>query len=254
MQHAMTLRQSHYINTFEVLKSTVRHRANILRNDAVFAGRNVYPYLNVLFVHIPKTAGTSMHATLAAADAAAASDGAVANADLQKLLRTRPGNHHMKASEWRTILGSAAFAGCTKVTVVRNPWDLMVSSFEWWRQKAPRFPPLAGLAARVQEMSFSSFLRSPLGARYVNEWPGEMVAWYQSDASDIVDRIFMFEDLEHSVRGFLSERGLADATIPRMGKVNSTVRRMYRSYYQQNDAELVGRRFLCDVERFGYSF
>jgi Sulfotransferase family len=247
-----TAPDTHDTAPFTIFKSRIRFKLNIRRKTAVHMGLNSYPRLNILFVHIPKTAGTSIHATLAAVDRTARTG--VYNYDLEKLLYTHPGNKHLKAYQWRRIIGKHSFRKIIKFTIVRNPWDLMVSSYEWWRQKANRFPALYQLSTCVQCMSFAEFLRSDVGSNRIAEWPGEFRDWYQYRGVDIVDTILKFEDLDEAIPTFLRNRSLSMSYELQLPHMNITLRKSYRKYYDERDVKLVGDRFEYDISRFNYSF
>jgi len=240
-------------HTLSLMKSRVRFSLNLRRRYAIRKGFNVYPYLNLIFIHIPKTAGSSIHSILAAADETLARTSLVYNPHLDKLLYTRPNSKHLKAYQWRAVMGKRAFEGCERVIVVRNPWDTMVSSYEWWRQKASQFPLLTATAHWVQTISFKDFLNSDLGSMYINEFRGEFRDWYQCRGVGVVEHVIKFENMKEDLSRLLLEKGINidDLTFPHL---NATTREQYRKYYSRNDAARVEKRFEYDIRRFGYSF
>ena len=64
-----------------------------------------------------------------------------------------------------------------KFTSVRNPWDLMVSSYHWWLQNGNQFPRLRQMYADISIMSFKEYMKSPYGNSMINECVGNVEDW-----------------------------------------------------------------------------
>jgi len=96
--------------------------------------------------HIPKCAGSSIHRALGVLHTQ------------RSLPVGKPKYHkHAKAATVREVLGPA-WNECFKFAFIRNPWDLMLSSYHWWLTYAEIFPALHKDVARIREMG--SFLSS----------------------------------------------------------------------------------------------
>ena len=92
---------------------------------------NYFAGLNCHFVHIPKTAGTSIGAFLSGLSMKAGEEGSNNNyIELKRLSK------HAKAAEIRKVYGCDYWNKLYTFSFVRNPWELMVSSYFWWRQIA----------------------------------------------------------------------------------------------------------------------
>ena len=143
--------------------------------------------LNYVFIHIPKCAGTSIHVALK-----------TLHDRLSLPLDERKYHKHSKASEVRKILGPAWDKAFT-FSFVRNPWDLMVSSYHWWLNHAADFPSLAEHVSKVKALpDFAAFIRSPYGSEMVNEQPGrDLMDWISADDDKvIVDLVGRYETLD----------------------------------------------------------
>jgi hypothetical protein len=172
----------------------------------------------VIFVHIPKTAGTSLHSYFA--------QFSEAHASAPLLPELWPYAHdikykHQMASELKAWIGEDLWNRAFTVAFVRNPWDLMVSSYNWWLQKAPSYPHFNDQVAQVQALgSFKSFLASDYGLHMINEVAGSMEDWFQDSGRDIVDYVGKVETIDADLRairvscGFDGWRNSAGTTQP----------------------------------------
>jgi Sulfotransferase family len=109
------------------------------------------PFLKYAFIHIPKCAGSSIHRALG-------------NLHAQRSLPVgKPRYHkHAKATKVREVLGPA-WDECFKFAFIRNPWDLMVSSYHWWLTYAELYPALHADVARFEKWAL--FRLHSLGIR-----------------------------------------------------------------------------------------
>lgn len=115
---------------------------------------------NYIFVHIPKTGGTSLALALeerAKADDILVGDTPKARRRQRRLKGVRTAGRLWKHSTLADIEGlvSRAFiANAFTMTLVRNPWDRMVSYYHWLR--AQRFDhPAVHLARRTDFAGFA---------------------------------------------------------------------------------------------------
>jgi hypothetical protein len=214
--------------------------------------QNYWPHIGCIFVHIPKTGGTSVTALLAEIDAAMRNRGA----EPKFAIPSDPLSHkHMKGAELRALDPEAwerAFTFCA----VRNPFEQIVSSYEWWRQRASDFPFLRKIAEIMfrSVRDFEGFVKHPLGSGFLNEAEGNPEDWFlDKDGKEIVDFILRAERIEE-LFDRLAERGIA---VPRglvVPRLNTSEHAHYSSYYTAAARELVTARFRTTIDRFGYEF
>ena len=199
------------------------------------------PFLKYVFIHIPKCAGSSIHRALSVLHAQ------------RSLSVGKPKYHkHAKAAKVREVLGPA-WNECFKFAFVRNPWDLMVSSYHWWLTYAEIFPALHKDIARIRKMgSFSVFIRSEFGHSMLNEQPGgDLTEWISDGDGIIVDFVGRYETLNEDWSEVC--RALRVPALP-LGRENQVVRQDYRVFYDDESRELVANRFARTIELFDYRF
>ena len=196
--------------------------------------------LGYVFVHIPKTAGNSI---------------AHALRELPRPhdARRRTMHKHTKARHLRDLLGVQSWEAAHRFTVVRNPWDLMVSCYEWWLHTGPRIAHLQAMASEVAALGgFPAFLDSRYGRSMINECPGTMLDWLEIDGRLAVSSILRFERLSHEWSELVTRLGLALRPLPHLNE--SPDRRPYQEYYDRRTRELVASRFRREIEMFDYDF
>jgi hypothetical protein len=215
--------------------------------------RNFYPRLGLVFVHVPKTAGTTLHEYFSKLDDA--SEQVSPNHDLiEALRRNSGGNKHLKAADYRGMIGAEAWDKIYSFALVRNPWDIMVSSYHWWLDRGPGFNSHLKDAMRVRRMSgFEEFLDSDLGMGAHNEQLVPLESWFQLDGRDIVTRVGRLESLQEDLAALRKDLGQesSNITIPHRNKGN---RSGYEQYYTPRSREKVFNEFRYIVERFNYEY
>ncbi len=199
--------------------------------------KNIFPNLGLLFIHIPKTAGTSIHHILSKADVSLSSD--ILNRNIEKTQL----HQHSTALEWKTALGENSWQKLFSFCLVRNPWDLMVSSYFWWVQKANQFPNHLRNSIIIKNLgSFDRFIHSRYGRYFINECPGAMSDWYSHQGSDLVHFVGRVEDFDNSIQYVLQQTKAPLSVLPSVHK-NTTLRKEYRKYYSKSGKKIVELRF-----------
>ncbi|MGB7452385.1 MAG: sulfotransferase family 2 domain-containing protein [Lysobacterales bacterium] len=182
------------------------------------------PYI---FIHINKTAGTSIGNAIGL-----------------------PVKHHQTAREIIASIGREKWTAAYKFTLVRNPWDKVVSHYEY-RLKRNK----TEIAAR--NISFSEWVIKTYGPDkdpfYYNNPKAfqPQVEWLKDDEGKIsIDFIGRFESINEDFDQIKSVIGL-EAELPHL---NASKRAGYQSYYDDESREIVADWFREDIELFGYCF
>jgi hypothetical protein len=189
-----------------------------------------------VFVHIQKTAGSSM----------------------RHVLKKIPGT--------KRICGTHSFIkDCDypkdyfKFVFVRNPWDRLVSWYNMHKKLGPHNDFAKYLIDGTN--NFSDFLKK---TNVVTDYPHnsnfpvrKSITYNQLDyVSDedekiIVDFIGKFENLNEDVSTVGKKIGLPNMKLPVVNKLRNDD---YRTYYKDNDVEIVAEMYKRDIEYFGYTF
>lgn len=215
------------------------------------ARMNFFPHLNLVFVHMPKTAGTSVHRYLAELDLFARLRGARPAFPLPDVEHYK----HATARAYRDHFGADAFERVHRLCVVRNPWDQMVSSYEWWLQHAAKHPGHRETVERVRALgSFRSFIEDPLGGEHINECRGHPQDWYLDERGvPLVDHFVRFEHIETELPAVMAGLCEVPAGIS-LEHRNATKRAHYRDYYDERLRRLCQPRFETIARQFGYHY
>lgn len=206
-----------------------------------------------LFVHAPKTGGTALMLALEARamkDDLIAGDTPKARARRRRLAALAPHGRlwkHSTLADLEGVMGAQELAGLFVLTLVRNPWDRMVSLYHWLRGQSFGHPAV-GLA---QQLPFADFLRQEVvqldmqAARYP--------AWVTTAAG--AERCDLFARLEHLDTDLAPFEAHLGFCLTPVARANASDRgRDWRPYYSDADAALVARLCAPDIARFGYRF
>jgi Sulfotransferase family len=206
-----------------------------------------------IFIHIPKTGGTALALALEARamkDDILIGDTPKARQRKARWQGVKSHGRLWKHSTLADIAGLASddeVAGFFTLTLVRNPWDRVVSYYHWLR--AQSFAHSAVGLARSQD--FSGFLNHPQTVTALTLWP---CAAYLRDRHG-QERAGLFarlEHLDHDLAPFEAHLGFRLTPLPRAN--TSDRARDWRGFYTPDDATLIARICADDIARFGYRF
>lgn len=167
-----------------------------------------------IFVHIPKTGGTSIMASLP-----------------YHLCALRPGVRHWSARDIRAT-DRAAWEEALTISVIRNPWDRAVSAWAFQRDSigAPDFP------------------RWLHGRPMLSQW-----AMLTAREQVIVDHLIRFEKLREGFDRAVELLGCPPYALEHLNK-SSRRGAYREHYTSQEMIDRVARQYPLDVREFGYRF
>ena len=205
-----------------------------------------------IFVHIPKTGGTALSLALEArakADDILIGDTPKARARRGRLKGLAARGRLWKHSTLADIDGVVSGDDLSRmflVTLVRNPWDRIVSYYHWLRQQSFDHPAVK----MAKGMAFGPFLNHPDTQAAFAAWPYPA---YLRDAEG-VERPALYvrlERVQEDLAPFEAHLGFR-LDLPRANE--SKRLRDWRGYYSDVDAALVAELCAGDIGRFGYGF
>lgn len=212
----------------------------------------------IIFIHVQKAGGSSIQRLFEQLDPELITQIAIDPA------KNRP--KHCFATDIAEVIGEKMFSEYTTFSVVRNPFDRLVSWY--WMLKLRSFEEenpdiietpgdkvnFALIDALNQHAStFDEFVSLPedhecdLFKRFFFNQVD-----YLSDGSDIiVDHILRFENLNNDFANFAELLGITNA----LSHINKTPRKVdYHSYYNAVSQQQIASRFQRDLDYFNYRF
>lgn len=206
-----------------------------------------------IFVHIPKTGGTAMSLALEARamrDDILIGDTPKARARRRRLQGVNSAGRlwkHSTLSDIQGLISSEEIARYFVFTLVRNPWDRVVSYYHWLQVQRFDHPAVA----LAQSLSFSAFLSAPQIAAALTRWPYN--AYLRGPGGR--ERCNLFIRLEHLEQDLPPLSTHLGFSLGPLKRVNASARaRDWRIYYRDQDAEVVARLCAADIRRFSYRF
>ena len=213
----------------------------------------ISPGRKYIFVHIPKTGGTALTQALEARamkDDILIGDTPKARARKSRLRSVTSQGRLWKHSTLTDIAGLVtddAIATFFTVTLVRNPWDRVVSYYHWLRDQHFAHPAV-GLA---KTHDFSGFLHHAQITTSLRLWPyaAYMRDRFGQDSANLYARL---EHLDTDLAPFEAHLGFRITPVPQANPSDRA--RDWRGYYSDADARLLADICAEDIARFGYGF
>lgn len=202
------------------------------RDPSAFPTYAPFDRHNCIFVHIPRTGGTSI---------------------TQSLFGNQAGGH-TPVWKYQIVFSKSQYDRYYKFTFVRNPWDRLVSSYH--RLKGGGLTRKGRIEMTETVASYTSF------ERFVLDWitPANVRNWlhFRPQTSFLsrgvenlcLDFIGHFENLEEDFAHVCNSLAVSRLLC----HLNPSVRRHYRTYYSPSTAEIVGDVYAEDIEAFGYTY
>jgi len=187
-----------------------------------------------IFIHIQKTAGSSIESALRAKDPDASSV-------------SDDGRRHMSAREAMPLVPASIWEGYFKFAFVRNPWERLVS----WYQMCMESPTPNRFASyvRANAPTFSDFVLRAVTGMGLRTTVNQVEYVTDEKGALMVDFVGRYENLAQDY-ALVSRRLDLDA-LPR---VNVSTHGDYRDYFSAETRDVVARRFARDIAYFGYAF
>lgn len=180
-----------------------------------------------IFIHINKTGGTSIAKTIGL-----------------------PFKRHLTAKDIIKLIGKDKWMHAYKFTVVRNPWDKVVSHYKY-RVKTNQ----TNMAE--SKISFKDWVRCTYGKEkndFYFDKPKmfqQQVEWLRDYEDNIViDKIIKFDRLNEGYKEVAETLNL-ERNLPHL---NKTKQNNYKSFYDDETKEIIADWFKEDIELFGYTF
>lgn len=207
--------------------------------------RDDFPGRPFSFIHIPKTAGVSISDLLEPHSEPYWKDypllEAITDRSLDGLNRHHGILHwHMLYEDIERYYGIKTMAGLHSFAFIRNPWDWLVSYYNFIRQTKDHYEFMI-----VGYMDFEQFLRF-WKTKKMQQWD-----WVKAGDKLGVKKLYKIEEIECSIDALSSDIGVP---LSQPQRLNVSERKPYQDYYTERTVRYV--RDLCpiDIELGGYEF
>ena len=209
----------------------------------------------MIFVHVPKTSGVSLTASLVAhvLGRNVGEEEPFCTVPLKIQFSLRGQQKHKQARNYVPAdITEKLWDSYYKFAFVRNPWDRAVSEFHWRHERPSEkdHPPtnfkdfLDYCEFRIRDSKRRKkdiyWTHAQTQTSYVTGLNGNI----------ILDDVFKFEEMDKSIKT-ISEK--LDVPIA-LEQHNSSNHDHYRTYYNDETKEMVERLYKEDIAMFGYEF
>jgi len=195
----------------------------------------------VIFVHIPKTGGGSIEQALGVWGSSNRG-GTKKDSDILYGYGTDPNAalQHLTASEINALVPAAVYEAYFKFSVVRNPFDRLVSEY-WWQKKE-------GMKLFFKEFLLKEVLpKKEEQKHYMDQY--KFIT--DENGNVIVDFVARFETLSDDIKYIFHRVGI-NKRLKYVHRVKSLNWGRYSDYYDKETLDLVAKLYSKDIEFFSY--
>jgi len=192
-------------------------------NSPLHKGKNK----NYVFIHINKTAGTSIIDVIG-----------------------KPFRKHLTAKAIIKVIGQKKWDEAFKFTVVRNPWDKVVSHYK-------HSIKVNSSNMAIKPIEFGDWVARTYGEPKDPFYYGRaqmfypQVKWLKNNQGKIdVDKVIRFENLNEGINEVFETLAI-DSSLPHL---NETYKSNYRDFYDEESKNVVAKWFHEDIQEFEYQF
>jgi len=196
-----------------------------------------------IFVHVPKTGGTSIRSVLGSLDRKDAMTIKLPFLTKKKMLL----NEHLTALEIKNIVLPSVWDTTFKFAFVRNPWSVMLSHYLYFKTN----PGGSVLAKKAKSLSFNQYIDWYFNFDGLHRFKNGFSDFLRISGKDALDFIGKQEFMDKDFSKVCDLLNIAKIKLPRK---NVTKHKHYRVYYDSNSIKIVKRAFERDNYVFQYTF
>ena len=204
-----------------------------------------------IFIHIPKTGGTSVemlfdrHNNELFGFEDHNGNRIENNKGIKMLSQDKSLNlkclQHLTAIEIRDKYGEEIWNTYYKFTIIRNPWDLEVSKYTYFKTYRPDICERLDITGQSSFRDYILKHTSPIQSKYITDESNNI----------IVNNIIRFENIQHDFDITCNEIGITPMRLPHELK---SIRTHYRDYYNEETKRHVETVYNQDINKFKYTY
>jgi hypothetical protein len=189
-----------------------------------------------IFLHLPKTGGTSINSSLSSYCKHPANDS-----------NSGAFSKHARIETMYNNIGKDKFDEYFKFTIVRNPWDRILSLYFWGTQIKPN----RGIQQNwITEDNFSSWIKTTfVKDKLYQIWPNQ-IDLMSMNKKNTIDFTGRFENLETDWNYICNKLGVDNE----LKFLYSTKHKPYYEYYDTESIEIINKFYTNDIKTFNYEF
>lgn len=197
----------------------------------------------VIFIHIPKTAGQSIEQALGVWKTGHPRE------TLWGAHQERITLQHLTGQEIKKIVGNLIWSSYFKFAVVRNPWSKAVSEYDWYLRYGPQ--------VSFKEWARSLRLRLAINRVIVMMEVGHNIPQsaflFDEEGKLMVDEVLRFENIAEEFAA-LAKQQKWDVKLPHaQGTKSRRFGKDFREIYDTETIEIIENIYAHDIRNFGYS-
>jgi len=201
----------------------------------------------IIFVHIPRCGGVSI--TLS-----------------DPIFNTEPNfDAHLRLNDYslKGYFGTQGPNEYFKFAFVRNPWDRLVSIYNFWKQQDESHPfwewdSHRSLYIKDNNISFRRFVREVFKKNpifFKDKRCSDFAVPHLRECFQYIeggiDFVGRFENLQKDFNTVCDKIGIDRITLPHK---NKSRHKHYSKYYNRKTRKIVAEMYANDIKNFGYSF
>ena len=154
--------------------------------------------------------------------------------------------------ELKSFFGEDVYDEYLKFTIVRNPWQRMLSQYKKTDSKKN--------GVTFRDWIINSFVKK--NGSMTERFYKPCMWWISdSDGKNEMDYIIRYENLEEDFNMLLKKLGITDKIklqkvnpLPKLQKDDDIDTKNYQNYYDEETKKIINDNFKEDIEEFGYEF
>ncbi len=197
-----------------------------------------------IFLHIPKTGGTSIEYALNQYNDTGNTNIISLGGDLYNKNDIR--HKHLLLKGYRRKYSDIRenIEEYYKFTIIRNPWDRIASHYRYFKKRDFDY-----------KGSFEGFVNYFCKKIHNRGWKyrdfAPIVDFITLNGALAVDFIGRFENLQQDFDIICDKIGISKQELPH---INKTKNKHYTEYYDEETRSIVAKKYAKDIEYFGYEF